>query len=155
MEEFVTVDDVVPDQLHTDISETKETSEKPTSLDLLKEKVDKLNYQLDASDWKCLSVRKQEDPETIFAQVVSYNQPDMANTMFIEDLWVDPSIQGQGIGSLLMKAYEQCASENDIRRIRLFASGTGDLVKFYEALGYTRESPNRTIMIKDLSSSSV
>lgn len=158
MEELVTGSVVDSDQ--SDIAESShgksskriETPEKSTPFDELNKKTEEFGGQLDASDLRYIFIKKREKPEVILAHVTSYAQPGMENTMFIEDLWVDTQIRGKGIASLLMRTFEQLASENGICKIRLFASGSGDLVSFYEALNYKREAPNSTIMIKELSS---
>ena len=160
MGELITGSSVDPNQSdgtessYGNSSEEIETPKKTTPFDDLNKKVEELGGQLDASDWKYISVKKKDDPDVELAHVDSYPQGGTKKTIFIDDLWVDSAIRGNGLASLLMRTFEQLASENGFKKVRLFASGPGDLVKFYEDRGYKREAPKSTIMIKELSSTS-
>lgn len=59
-----------------------------------------------------------------------------AGVMYIDELIVASSKQGQGIGTKLMEKAENIARENKLHKIYLDTGDNWDAVKFYEKLGY-------------------
>lgn len=59
-----------------------------------------------------------------------------AGVMYIDELIVDSTKQGQGIGTALMKKAEDIARSNNLHKIYLDTGKNWPAVKFYESLGY-------------------
>lgn len=105
--------------------------------------------QLYLKDWKELALLNL-DTKKKMGKISASWMTDFPDTIFIDDLWVEEAYRKQHIATFLMIVFEQLAVLNGATMIRLFASGDGNLVAFYEKLGYVREAPTRTIMIKNL-----
>jgi ribosomal protein S18 acetylase RimI-like enzyme len=52
----------------------------------------------------------------------------------IKRVYVDPALQGKGIGKMIMAELEKRAKDNGLKEIRLYASVPAK--KFYDAIGY-------------------
>ena len=63
----------------------------------------------------------------------------------IKRVYVDPALQGKGLGKMIMLELENKAKDNGINEIRLYASIPAK--KFYDAIGYNTYSED-FIMIK-------
>lgn len=78
-------------------------------------------------------------------------------TPWIASLYVSEPWRRKGVGSMLMKAVEQKAAGLNIKKLFLFTSDDGSLVRFYRRLGWTiREKTayqnyDVVIMEKDIS----
>lgn len=59
-----------------------------------------------------------------------------AGVMYIDELIVESTRQGQGIGTALMKKAEEIAQDNKLHKIYLDTGENWPAVKFYEQLGY-------------------
>jgi ribosomal protein S18 acetylase RimI-like enzyme len=73
-----------------------------------------------------------------------------ADDCWLEDLYVDDSARGTGLGRALVSAAFERARERGCRRIELDVNETNtDAIAFYEALGFTTEPkpPGRTLFV--------
>lgn len=113
------------------------------------EKAKDFGGQLYLKDWKELALLNSDTKKKMGKISASWMESS-PSTIFIDDLWVEEPYRERHIATFLMIAFEQLAVLNGANRIRLFASGSGNLVAFYEKLGYVRETPTSTIMIKNL-----
>jgi ribosomal protein S18 acetylase RimI-like enzyme len=73
-----------------------------------------------------------------------------ADDCWLEDLFVDESARGTGLGRALVNAGLERAKERGCRRIELDVNETNtDAIAFYEALGFTTKPkpPGRTLFV--------
>ena len=56
----------------------------------------------------------------------------------IKRVYVEPKLQGKGLGKMIMQQLEKLANDNGIKEIRLYASIPAK--KFYDAIGYNTHS---------------
>ncbi|MBN1457325.1 MAG: GNAT family N-acetyltransferase [Sedimentisphaerales bacterium] len=56
----------------------------------------------------------------------------------IKRVYVDPALQGRGLGKMIMAELEKRAGDNGLKEIRLYASVPAK--KFYDAIGYNTYS---------------
>jgi ribosomal protein S18 acetylase RimI-like enzyme len=73
-----------------------------------------------------------------------------ADDCWLEDLYVDESARGTGLGRALVKAAFERARVRGCRRIELDVNETNtDAIAFYESLGFTTEPkpPGRTLFV--------
>jgi ribosomal protein S18 acetylase RimI-like enzyme len=73
-----------------------------------------------------------------------------ADDCWLEDLYVDDSARGTGLGRALVEAAFDRARERGCRRIELDVNESNtDAIAFYEALGFTTEPkpPGRTLFV--------
>lgn len=61
-----------------------------------------------------------------------------AGVMYIDELIVEGTKHGQGIGKTLMEKAEEIAQENKLHKIYLDTGENWSAVKFYEKLGYKK-----------------
>lgn len=118
-------------------------------INTFEEKAKGFGGQLYLKDWKELALINLDTKEKMGKISASWAE-NSPSTIFIDDLWVEEPYRERHIATFLMIVFEQLAVINGATMIRLFASGSGNLVAFYEKLGYVRETPTRTIMIKNL-----
>ncbi|MDE5539823.1 MAG: hypothetical protein K2J20_04995 [Bacilli bacterium] len=60
------------------------------------------------------------------------------------------SLRNMHVATFMMNLFELFVIQHGYKRIRLWAIGKGNLVAFYEKLGYKIENPKWTTMIKDI-----
>ncbi|NTU47031.1 GNAT family N-acetyltransferase [Candidatus Roizmanbacteria bacterium] len=117
----------------------------------IQEQAAKFGGRLDTDDWQYIQLLANKTNEML-GRVAAHNDNSSKDTVFVDDLWVDNSVRNMGVATFLVSVFEQLASQHNINKIRLFASGEGDLFTFYNKLGYNRETPTSTIMTKYLNS---
>lgn len=82
------------------------------------------------------------DWQTLGTMSASCGHQEAGRTICIHSLAVVPSHQGKGLGSTLMKAYIQRMEQSQAGdRIALLAHG--ELVAFYEKLGFVNKGPSK------------
>lgn len=120
-----------------------------TFINAVQEQAKSFGGQLNLKDWKYVALINPNTKEKLGWVSASWLN-NCENAIFIDDLWVEKSFRNQHIATFLISVFEYLAALNGVKQIRLFASGEGNLIEFYERLGYVRETPSRTIMIKNL-----
>jgi GNAT superfamily N-acetyltransferase len=75
------------------------------------------------------------------------------DTMFINSIQVNQSMQGKGMGKTLMRRIESLARINGLERVELWVQSTNTgAIGFYSTLGYvcTERKGNNYLMVKEL-----
>lgn len=78
-----------------------------------------------------------EDEASIRGVLVLMSQP---NSLFVENVAIDPRFQGQGLGRVLMAFVEQQARDEQLQEIRLYTNERmTENLRFYQKLGFEEE----------------
>lgn len=70
------------------------------------------------------------------AIVISENYRNISKIAEVENMYIDNDFQGKGIGSELIKQFEDWCVKNNVKRIRYVASAkNNEAIKFYKKTG--------------------
>lgn len=116
----------------------------------LQVQAEKFGGRLSAERWSDVQLLAHGSDEPLGGVAAYKDNKHGNNTVFVDTLWVDDSMQGKGVATFLMGAFEELAIIQGFDKARLIASGKGDLVSFYTKLGYHREDDRTTAMVKNL-----
>ena len=56
----------------------------------------------------------------------------------VDNLYIDAKVQGTGVGTALLRTYENYAKAQNVKNFSLMSRNTARAIKFYEKQGYVR-----------------